>query len=392
ALTLVAVFAAYIGWLGAWAKGVVLQVNAALDDWLPSFDKLGKVSGVFITLASGAFAIYQKFYFAEFNMHSRLREFLERVDARLKDSNKHIANAVLRPSPDRKFESPIFTDETLNPVLKQMKWGKRPRADQSLEATLKELESQLDLWNERKREYEQRQAQVCLLKGAIAAARAAKEDGPAAQKDNVDAQKYFREAFDLSNQEDLEALEYIGHQQVRLGDHEAALETFREIAAKITTEGPSLTRARALKFQAERYECRRQPNLFQAKSLVKDAVDALPPEALHIEKAEIHEMRGRVCANYGFQNKATASYTEAQFWYQRIVEENNSDNEDVLIAKAGLKRVFDAVHRIRMKQDGTGTAPPAPPTAPLPNGSTTPPNAAEDEPSEDAEAVGRDGS
>src|SRR5262249_62010734 len=51
ALTLVAVFAAYIGWLGAWGKGAALQVNAALDDWFPSFDRLVNVSGGFITLA-----------------------------------------------------------------------------------------------------------------------------------------------------------------------------------------------------------------------------------------------------------------------------------------------------------------------------------------------------
>src|SRR5262245_1885336 len=45
--------------------------------------------------------------------HVRLKEFQERVEGRLKDSNKNIDKVAQRPGPSRQFESPIFTDEKL---------------------------------------------------------------------------------------------------------------------------------------------------------------------------------------------------------------------------------------------------------------------------------------
>jgi tetratricopeptide (TPR) repeat protein len=270
------------------------NADGALRQAFPSLETLAKLAGLAITLLSGAYAIYQKLYFAERNMRTRLREFLQKVESRLKDSNAHMAKAVQRPSPDRKFESPIFTDETLNPVLKRMKWGKRPRADESLQATLDELEKQLDLWHGQKREYEQRMAQACLLKGAIAAARAANKEGDEARKDNVEALEYFQEAFELSDKKDAAALEYIGHQQVRLGEYASALTTFQQLA-DIAPQGKSLLRARALKFQAEVYECRPSPNWGRANGVFIDAVNnALPANAPDLEKAEIRVMQGRV--------------------------------------------------------------------------------------------------
>jgi tetratricopeptide (TPR) repeat protein len=369
-LIVIAAVAAYFGLFGRWAETAASQVLdnaiAAADRWYASFDKLGKVAGFVITLLTGAYAIYQKYYFAEFNMHKRLREFQERVNARLKEANAHIAKAAQRPSPRRKFEDPIFEDETLNPVLRQMKWGKRPRADQSLEATLKELEEQLDLWNGQKREYEQRKAQACLLRGAIAAARAAKigrNDGAEARKDNIEALEYFREAFELSGRADAEALEYIGHQQVRLGDYAPALTTFQQLAS-MATQGQSLQRARALKFQAEVYACKPQPNLNQANTILIAAVGALPLNAPNIESAEIHEMHGRVRDQLGY-GKATDSYTAAELWYQRIVDGKNSD--DVPAAKDGLNRVRKALQDIRLRpltQASDGGAIVPPPDAP----------------------------
>src|SRR5882672_10379784 len=84
ALIVVVAVAAYSGLFGSWAKNAASQLwdeaNAAADKWYASIDKLGKVAGFVITLLSGAYAIYQKYYFAEFNMHKRLREFQERVD------------------------------------------------------------------------------------------------------------------------------------------------------------------------------------------------------------------------------------------------------------------------------------------------------------------------
>jgi len=352
ALIVLAATAALIGLFGSdiesMAREALANANTFARERLASFESLGKVAGLAITLLSGAYAIYQKYYFAEFNMHRRLREFQQRFDARLKDSNKHIDRAVLRPSPVREFESAIFTDDTLNPVLKKMKWGKRPAADESLETTLRELDEQLNLWAGQKREYEKRKAQACLLKGAIAAARAAKTDGADAQTANVEALEHFQEAFKLSNDTDTEALEYIGHQQVRLGDYGTALGTFEKLAEMAPEGEPSLSLARALKFQAEVYECKPQPNLVRANSALMKAVEALPANAPYLDKAELHEMHGRAREKLRTFNVATQSYRAAEFWYLRIINENNSIDETAPIAKAGLQRVRDATYRIQL--------------------------------------------
>jgi hypothetical protein len=150
-VVVLAIGVAFTGLLGAWAKESVWHVWRELDAfaerWYAWIDRLGKLAGLLITLGSGAYAIYQKLYFAEFNMHVRLKEFQERVEGRLKDSNKNIDKVAQRPGPSRQFESPIFTDEKLNPVLKRMKWGKRPKADESLQESLDDLEKQLGLWD-----------------------------------------------------------------------------------------------------------------------------------------------------------------------------------------------------------------------------------------------------
>jgi tetratricopeptide (TPR) repeat protein len=352
-VVVLAIGVAFTGLLGAWAKESVWHVWRELDafaeHWYAWIDRLGKLAGLLITLGSGAYAIYQKLYFAEFNMHVRLKEFQERVEGRLKDSNRNIDKVAQRPGPSRQFESPIFTDEKLNPVLKRMKWGKRPKADESLQKTLDDLEKQLGLWDTQKKAYEQRKAQVCLLKGAIASARAAKGAGEPMRKDNLEALGYFEEAFALSKKSDTEALEYVGHQRVRLGEYGAAIDTFEELEAMAPADGPSLLKARALKFQGEVWECRKpQPNLTRANSVLIEAVKALPGNAPLLERAEINEMHGRVREKAGI-GRATDSYTSAELAYQRIVDGNNVNDADVPIAQAGLERVRAAHQRIRLR-------------------------------------------
>ena len=114
-------------------REALTHANGAVQSAFPSLETLAKLAGLAITLLSGTYAIYQKIYFAEFNMKTRLREFLEREESRLNDSNEHLAKALLRPSPDRDLESPIFTSKTLKPALKRFNWIKRRSLDGSLE-------------------------------------------------------------------------------------------------------------------------------------------------------------------------------------------------------------------------------------------------------------------
>jgi len=286
-------------------------------------------------------------------MHIRLKEYQEKEESRLNDSNKHVAKFVIRPSPYREFESPIFTDKAVDRALGEMNWVKRRNLDETLESELAQLEQQIDLSVTQKRGYERRKAQVYLLKGAVVAARGARKDGAAARHDdNVHALEYFQKAFRLSNKKDPDALEYIGHQQVRLGNQDAALESFEQLERMQPTEGPEATlrKARALKFKAEVYEWKRpQPSLVNARRALIAALKILPESAPHLERAEIHEMQGRVREKQKAFNKATRSYTDAEGWYLKVIDNNKSDTEDVQIAKAGLNRVRGALDRLQQR-------------------------------------------
>jgi len=350
-LSVVTAICAFMGVLGSSFETWVLEALNHLKEFEKqheAFETLGKVSGIAITLLTGAYAIYQKYYFAEFNMHNRLDEFQKRIETRLKDSSAQIATAVQRPSPHRNFKSAIFEDKRLNRVLRRMKWGWRRRADKSLQIELNELDEQLKSWDEQKKIYQVSKAQACLVKGAIAAARAAKRDGEDARKADDEARYCFQQAFELSNNTDEQALEYVGHQQVRLGEFGPALSTFQQLE-NMAPKGKSLQRGRALKFQAEVYEFRSpHNNLRRANEILKDLVDdVLPSNAPDLEKAEIHEMHGRVRYQLDYRN-AEMSYRQAQHAYNSVLR-NKPGRELALIAKNGLDRVDDALRQILQK-------------------------------------------
>src|SRR5262249_19153645 len=193
-------------------------------------------------------------------------------------------------------------------------------------------------------------AQAYLLKGAIAAARAPEAGGVEARNDyNVEALQYFQKAFDLSDEKDTEALEYIGHQQVRLGNYGVALQTFERLEEMYTRTGTPLDRARALKFQAQVCEFRQPPRPHPANSILGAALTVLPADAPDVEKAEIHEIRGRVHVKCGHLPAAKRSYEQSHFWYQRIINQKRSEKEEVSAAHAGLLRVREAIHDIQEK-------------------------------------------
>lgn len=361
--------AAISGFLGALGPALQVWVLETLDH-LKAFEKqheafetLGKVAGITITLLTGAYAIWQRYHFAEFNMQKRLNEFQERVETRLSNTNQRIDAAVQRPSPHRKFEAPIFERWKLKWVLWRMKWGWWRSANKSLQRELDELTQQLKSWDGKKTEYELRKAQACLVKGAVAAAWAGKREGPEARKANDEARDCFQQAFQLSNTRDgkAQALEYMGHQQVRLGEFGPALLTFKELE-KMAPEEKSLLRARALKFQAGVYEFRPTPNLNGANGALKDAVIALPPTESYLERAEIHEMHGSVRYQLNFRN-SEQSYIDARHAYQSFIRSKPS-RKDARVAKKGLERVEQALKQIwqRWPPDDDGATPPEQPS------------------------------
>ena len=359
---------------------------SSIVDWVyVRIDRVARFLAPIITILGGAYAIIHKWNYNKSRMHIHIDNFITRENENLQGSRAKLAKTLERPGPSHKFGSPIFRKTKLQPALKrmnwdQLKWGKPKwspmnRSDDNLESELTELENQLKTWGNVQAHYNEREAQAHLLRGAIAAARAAhaKASKNDAWNDTLRAFKHFEAAHEL-NKKDPEALEYMGHMRVRLGQHELAIIDFENLASLVPEEVErSIRRARALKFQAEVNECKDPPALQRANGLLRDALAALPENDPLIERAEIHEMQGRVRKQIGperiYLPAATSSYTEAAQLYQRIVDENirDGDPENISRAKAGFTRCRDEMDKIvaRLKQltdNGDGASPNGAPT------------------------------
>ena len=344
-----------LGWPGDDPKGLLRSIWSLLAGFVAVyydvFERVGRILAPFVAVASGAYAIYQKWHFAGRNLHLRLQEFLQREEKRLRSADQELDKSAQRPGPARPFQSPIFPDGRLAPVLREMGWGtltltklhwsRIRRAGDEVERASKELEEQLALWERRKKDYQRRLIQAHLVKGAMAAARAAKMKtrGEDDREANQAALTEFERAMRVEPAEtEPIALEFAAHQRVRLGDFNGASQDFGKLAQWAQEAGRPLVRARALKFQAEIHECRSesQPNVQAATQLLNAAIQIFPAPIAHaeiLEAAELHEVQGRVRAkrpSFDWDDAALNSYTNAEGYYHQIRGS---------IAEAGLKRI-----------------------------------------------------
>lgn len=331
------------------------------------FERLGRVLAPLVAVASGGYAIYQKWHYAGRNLHLRLQEFLEREETRLRSADDELNKAAERPGPGRPFQSPLYSWEDLRGVLQRMQWGaptfgtlhwgRARRADAEVDRASRILEEQLELWGHRKRDYQRRLIQAHLVKGALAVARAAKlrERGADDREENHNALAEFERALSVEpNSPDLLALEFVAHQRVRLGDFTGALDDFGRLSERAANLQKLLIRARALKYQAEILECRNgnQPNVNAATQQLNTALQILPnarTRAEAIEIAELHEMQGRVRSkrpNWDWDDAALTSYTDAEGLYLQL---NGAEGE------AGLARIAEERRKILARHASLGT-------------------------------------
>jgi tetratricopeptide (TPR) repeat protein len=338
---------------------------SGIVDWIyDRIDHVARFLAPVVTILGGGYAIAHKWNYNRSRMRVHIDEFIKRENDRLRGSRAKLAKTLERPGPERSFGSPVFRRATLQPALGRMnwdylKWGKfkwspMARADHNLEDELTELEDQLKAWGNVETNYNERRAQVHLLRGAIAAARAAraKLSKNDAWAETLRALKHFEAAHEL-NSEDPEALEYMAYMRVRLGQHELAIAAFENLAnlAPKDVERSSL-RSRALKCQAEVNECKTPPSLQRANGLLRDALACLPENDPPMDRAELHEMQGRVRKQIGpdhiYLPAATGSYTDAAELYQRIIDENirDGDARNISKAKAGLSRCREEIEKI----------------------------------------------
>jgi tetratricopeptide (TPR) repeat protein len=328
-----------IGWLSS-SNDAANTVAAWYQNRIDGFAKL---LSPLITIASGSYALYKGFYFAETRLHFRLQDYLNREEARLRAARSQLRARIERPGPTRPFETPVFLEEPMQRAVGELGWARifwsarLPFAELNLESSIQQIERQLQLWRGHEAHYKRQLSSAHLLKGAISAARASKlrMEGRDDRDENLIALSHFLEALKL-DRNDIEALEYAGHTRVQLHDYDGALEDLDQILDLTKKQPKSLARARAYRFKADVFE--RRGNHGLAKSALESALDATPPilGEDRIEEAQTHEAHGRICEKLGFGGLAPQSYEKAEIVYKSL----------------GTDEAKDAVQRLRNRASG----------------------------------------
>lgn len=279
-----------------WAAAVIAQVQSALHsltEWYQkTVDGPSKLIAPAITIASGSYAIYKGYMYAEARLHYRLGDYLEREERRLADARKQLRLIIERPNVDRRFREPIFLVPPLKRAVRDLGWGSYFLGPQlgyvsfQLDTSITQLERQVKLSETNHRHLERQLATAHLLKGAmhVAEASTAKQGNGGNRALVSSALNHFQSALAV-DKNDCEALEYAAHMHICLKQDKDADELLNRVLGLTTPNAKSLSRARAYRYKAD------IATIGVAPKHLKDALRALPN--LHgddrVEEAEMHE-------------------------------------------------------------------------------------------------------
>jgi hypothetical protein len=201
--------------LGTKASGIIGAVAVFIEH---------NAQGIF-GAAGLAFGIWRWWRYREQILHKRLAEYLRDSDARLRDGQRYVLDALERPGPGQSFRLPLFASEQLRSVLRERNWDKSATAVQvassaewQLSQALATIGRQLKTADENLTSLRQQFATAHILRGAIASSMAKRNSSIAAERNNF-ALAEFREVLRTPGHEhSLIAKELEAHQLRKLGD------------------------------------------------------------------------------------------------------------------------------------------------------------------------------
>lgn len=337
-----------------WAAAVIAQVQSALHsltEWYQkTVDGPSKLIAPAITIASGSYAIYKGYMYAEARLHYRLGDYLEREERRLADARKQLRLIIERPNVDRRFREPVFLVPPLRRVVRDLGWGSYFLGPQlgyvsfQLDTSITQLERQTRLSKANHRHLERQLATAHLLKGAmhVAEASTAKQQLRDNRSMVSSALNHFQSALAVDGN-DCEALEYAAHMHVCLNQDDDAEDRLDRLLELTSDEAKSLPRARAYRYQALIEAGREHPGV--SKDRLAKALFALPNllGEDRIEEAEINEELGDRQISLRAHRKARANWEIAKALYDQLAGETAATASKRVTAKlAQLDALPDA--------------------------------------------------
>lgn len=289
-----------------------------------------------------AYGLYKAWRFAEWNMASRVDDFLKNEYKKLSDVRTNISNYRVRLGTPFLGNLKIRKNPDLAHVLYRFEKGNFFKIEQALDdaahaSLLREREA-LELAGQHKAH----RAIAHVLHGARLVKRG----------EHLDALGEFNRALEI-NKDDAEALDFSGHQLIRLGRPSHALERFDDLCRaaqqKIGTarSNSELELAHLLLARAHRGRGLANENRGMrgaAYDAYTDAMNAFPSVYnAHIDLADIHQLRGRVALELGYTTQSLNSLTQAKQIFKSLIKKNGEVSD---MARKGLALVDEALIRL----------------------------------------------
>lgn len=297
-----------------------------------------------IAAASLAFGIYKWWVYREAILHKRLNEYITESDQRLSPSSLAVAEALLRPGRSPSLPYPQFARE-LRRILITRGWSERVSAFSSLtvegqahwrlDRNLRALKRRIITARKAMNSLQEQQAQIYLIAGAIAAAKArrSRNDTQSRRFETIALREFQKVLQQPGHQRDVIAKENEAFALLRLGSKPAALAAFEqleEFAENLAdTRTRDLTIARAKRFRAQIFQSAAPGGSAAADALMRGNVaifGALTLRAAHhpfhdwdaIEQGEMHYVTAYIAHKLGFVLIENQQLLAAQQVYESL--------------------------------------------------------------------------
>lgn len=318
--------------------------------------KLLQALAALVGAAISAMGFYKAWRFAERRLGRRLTEFIDQEESRLVEARASARELRSSQSAARSAAPQIFTNSELKEALKQFHRGRFKKAEGHLLESLARTEAREAMAQEKVSLHGRQRATANLLLGAIADH----------NRDHQKALAHFQAALAFDDR-DLEALEYVALQNLKLGNSVQALSQFTSLASSANSAGMKLLEARALLNCGKAHESLPTPSYFNANIAYRDALTAFPQGSPALDVAYVHELRGRANMKLRNRNQANASLMDALTRYSRLEHTGGVSAKE---AKEGVQRIHQALAELQAiaigPQLGNGATIVAPPGSTMP--------------------------
>ncbi|MGD9801851.1 MAG: tetratricopeptide repeat protein [Hyphomicrobiaceae bacterium] len=325
-------YSAYIGEFITWLSKPEASVPAL---------RLVQATAAILGATISVLGFYRAWRYAESRLGLRLNEFLDK-----EEKNLVIAREVCRAVRDERSttnlsHSNLFTSGELKSALKHMGRRRYGAAKAELSGALARTKERADLARSKGDLHHRQTAMAYLLLGAIA-----DQEG-----DHQSALIHFLSALNI-DETDIEALEYVGIQYLKLGNGNQALETFLKLKERVDATGDALVKSRAFRNCGRAYEALPEPLYLNANIFYRDAINAFPPNGPAIELAELHELRAGANIQHARYPLARTSLMSALTGYSAL---HYGGGKQAKLARDGMGRVLAAIRDLDERQNSNAS-------------------------------------